>query len=190
MALLLSILLWLLFAALVVVLLLLVTPLQIQLQLTARPNVSVQLYLRALGGLTPRIPILDGKETKPKTDEVTKPKPKRKRRNKAKSSKHTGRLVRAAPRFLGDILNQIHFDRLQIDCDFGLGDPAETGQLAGVVLALTHGLPPSQRVMVAARPNFERRCFEGEILAVVHLTIAAFLGPILRFAWRGFGPVT
>ena len=176
--------------ALAVTLLLLITPVEVKIQMVTVPKVSWQCDLRGLAGLTPQITVFDSsrpRKSKVDTPKVTRRPPHAKRRRNERLK--AGRILKAVPPFLRAVLRNIHVDKLLVNCEFGLEDPADTGQLAGIMLALTHGLPHSRRVSITTFPNFQQQCFEGEIAAVFRLTVAAFLLPAILFVWRAFGPV-
>ena len=144
--------------------------------------------MRVLGGWAPRVTVFNSKDHRPSPPKTEKKKG-RKTRWRAKSSRDVDykRVLTASVRLIRDVL-RIHFAKLDVDCQFGLGDPADTGQVAGLLMAVEHGFPPSDRLSVRARPNFDGPCFEGQVMAVIKVTAGAFILPAIRFAWHAFGP--
>ena len=189
MSLLFAILLWALVIILAGFIALIVTPVHLEVRLAAAPQVSVRCDMRALGGWAPPVTVFNTQ--KPKAPAPKAPKTRQaKQRRWAKSSVtvQPKRVIKAAVRLVRDVLRRIHFARLEVDFDFGLADPADTGQVAGIVMAFEHGLPPSDRILITARPNFHGACFEGNMMAAIRLTAGAFILPGVRFAWQAFGP--
>lgn len=95
------------------------------------------------------------------------------------------RMIRALPGLVRGELRRIHVDRLSVDADFGLDDPAETGRLYGWVTPLIYGIR-SPRIALGLRPDFTGPRLSGRAEAAMHLTPAALLGPVISFAWTVF----
>jgi len=88
-----------------------------------------------------------------------------------------------------EIFHHIHVSELSVDADYGLNDPAETGQLSGLLMPLQYAHLLPRRVSLNLRPDFTQSCLKGTLTAGIHVTVAAFFIPIMRFGWRAFGPV-
>jgi hypothetical protein len=179
-----------LIGALVLVLALLVlvlaTPVKLQLAFQARPHRRATVSARLLGGLTPAMGIYDSEERKP-----ARPPSERKRRKKTKSVmalSRIRRMVAAGPGLLAGLRRPIHVETMTLDAEFGLGDPAETGQLFGMLTPLIYAMPQSPAVSLAVRPNFNERCLRGAADADIRFIPFRFVPPVLRFAWRAYGP--
>ena len=97
-------------------------------------------------------------------------------------------MLAALPRLLGEVVRAVHWEALHLDAEFGLNDPADTGQLYGCLTPLQYGAPWPPWMSIALRPNFERAGLCGELQATLRLRAAALLPPAARFAWRAFGP--
>lgn len=98
-------------------------------------------------------------------------------------SRHMTRLMRALPGLVADTISGIHLDHLHAEGRFGLGDPAETGQVFGQLCPLLYG-PPSRRVHLALTPDFDRPCLEGRVDLALHLSLARLLWPAAKLALR------
>ena len=186
MATILTILLWCGGVLLLLLIVLLVAPVRLRVRLRTSPDLSYRIEARALGGWTPGIPIADS--ARPRKADTRKPKKKPSVKKHDRRISGGARMMSAAPEFLSGLLSAIHFEHLKLDADFGLNDPADTGQLYGCLTPLQFGAVSGRRTIVTLRPNFERACFAGDLDAALRFTIAAFLPPALRFAWRVFGP--
>lgn len=183
---LLTILLWCVLVVLALLVGLIVTPVRLRAHLRAAPHLSYRIEARVLGGLTPGIPIADSTRTRKVGASRQKKKP-----HGRKPRRRVGggtRMLSAAPDLLSGLLRAIHFDHLKIDAEFGLGDPADTGQLYGLLAPLQFGAPSGAGRFVSLRPNFERACFAGEVEAALHFTLAAFVPPALSFVWHALRP--
>lgn len=95
------------------------------------------------------------------------------------------KMARAIPALLGDTLSRIHFDRLRVQVEFGLGDPADTGRAFGQLVPLAF-LPIGPAMSFDLRPNFEDRCLKGEVDLALHFIPAWLALPAIRFAWQQF----
>lgn len=119
--------------------------------------------------------------------------PRRRARKPApQSSKRTGnktlfggrssRALVAAPRLLVSLLRPFRLQRLAIDADVGLSDPADTGQLIGMLAPLIYAVPRSNVVDIAIRPDFSGARVEGDLEADVSFVPAALVPPLAAFA--------
>lgn len=181
MALFLAILLWLLLFVLVMVGVALITPTIVRVHLTTSPKVAYHVEIRVWGGLAPRVIVAKGPVAKPKP---AKPKPPK----TSQSKRIRGSVVQAVPSLIGGILHRFHFLELHIDADYGLGDPADTGQLCGLLMPLQYACPLPASVSLDLRPDFTETCLRGSATASIRVTVATLLIPIAQFIWRAFGP--
>ena len=179
-----------LIGALVLVLALLVlvlaTPVKLQLAFQSRPHRRVTVRARLLGGLSPAMGIYDSEKRKP-----AGPQSERKQRKKKKPGmalSRIRRIVAAGPDLLVGLRRPVHVETMALDAEFGLGDPAETGQLFGMLTPLIYAMPQSPAVRLTVRPNFNERCLRGAADADIRFIPFGFVPPVLRFAWRAYGP--
>jgi len=187
MSLLLSIILWAICAVLVLLVVLLITPMRFYLYLANTPQFTYRLDVRVAGGLAPWITLAQGPPQGSKSARKAKTKSSKKRRT-SKDKHFRGSIGRALPRFIRDIFHHVHVSELSIDADYGLNDPAETGQLSGLLMPLQYAHLLPRRVSLNLRPDFTRPCLNGTLTAGIRVTIAAFILPVLRFGWHVFGP--
>ena len=187
MSVLLWVLFWLLLAVLGLVGLVLITPVLLRVHLTNSPLFAYRVEMHALGGLAPRLTLAKG----PSEDVFAKHKAKQakpKQRKSSRPKRMNGALIRALPELVRGILRHVHVAELHIDADYGLGDPADTGQLCGLLMPLQYASPLPASALLDLRPDFTRACLKGSMTAAVRVTVATFLVLVLRFAWRAFGP--
>lgn len=192
MSVLLGILLWLLIAVLGIFGLAFVTPVFLRVHLTNAPLFAYRVEVHALGGLAPRLTLANGpgpddapkNRIKKNRTKQTKPKPQRSLRPK----RVNGAVIAALPELIKSIARHVHVAELHIDADFGLGDPAQTGQLCGLLMPLQYASPLPASVLLDLRPDFTRTCLHGSLTVAVRLTVGALAVPALRFSWRAFGP--
>lgn len=104
------------------------------------------------------------------------------------AARQTAAVFRQNPQLVLDFLRPVHFKRLAVDADVGLGDPADTGQLLGLFEAARYTCPLSQGISVHVRPDFEQMRLSGRLSAEISLIPIAFVPPGIRLAWRVFGP--
>lgn len=188
MSLLLGIMLWLLLAVLGLVGLFVITPAFFRVHLTNSPQFAYRVEVHAIGGLAPRFTLAQG----PRKNSVALHKKKLKKPKQRRSSRPkrvNGALLRALPDLVTDMLHHVHLKRMHIDADYGLGDPADTGQLSGLLMSLQYASPLPASVSLNLRPVFTSACLKGSMTTDVRVTLATFLIPVLRFAARAFGPV-
>ncbi|MGJ5620086.1 DUF2953 domain-containing protein [Sulfitobacter sp. MF3-043] len=191
MALLIAIVMWLLLVVLALACLALITPVFVRVHLTTSPQFAYRVELHTLAGLAPGITVADGPRKDPSATPKTRhsPKPARPKRRKTPSRKRSQRAAfRALPTLIADILHRIRLTKLHIDAEFGLGDPAETGWICGLLMPLQYAVPIPATISLNLRPNFTRPSLNGSLTAVVRVTMAALLVPVAQFAWRVYGP--
>jgi hypothetical protein len=169
----------------------LATPVKLEFTMRSSPRRRVKIAARLLGGLTPPIVIHDsdrqGRKAKHR-QAVVKPG----RRERGKMSRQALARVRraiiAAPHLLADLLRPIHIEQLTADADIGLADPADTGQVFGLLAPVIYSRLASDVLSIAVRPDFMTPGFSGEVFAKLSVTPVAFIAPATRFAWHIFGP--
>jgi hypothetical protein len=160
------------------------------------PRLAYTLEARWFGARAPRITLVDSRRpshhaaNRWRSKRAAHPararrvRPTRRRLGRGSGS----RMLAALPSLLGEVMGSIRWESFRLDAEFGLDDPADTGQLYGCLTPLQVGMPWPPGVCIALRPNFERACLEGELQATLRLRAAALLPPAVRFAWRAFGP--
>lgn len=172
---------------LAVVIIVLVTRITLDVRLRTAPEFRLRVGARLLGGLTPWIPVHDSARKAARTD-----KPRRVAK-RAKPGRLTGgrfrKVLGAAPRILSDFLRRISIERLRVDADIGLPDPADTGALYGLAAALVHSQPPARSLVVSIRPDFSRPRVSGELEAMFSFVPASLVPPAARLAWLLVRPV-
>jgi hypothetical protein len=109
-----------------------------------------------------------------------------------KRKKHRFRpngLASAVVRLIGDILRRIRVDVARLQMRFGLGDPAETGQVFGYLATMIYGAAPDRTIWLEIEPVFDRAMLEGQAELDLSVVPVSLLGPLFRFGWSAFGPV-
>ncbi len=162
--------------------LLLLTAVDIRLRAATGATPPFSATVSFLGGWTPVIPIRGGRE-RPAGREHP-----RKKRPRKQAGARNARMVRAAPRLLADVLRAIRIDRLEVDADVGLGDPADTGQLFGALAPFVYGTAATPRLNLGLRPDFGAARLDGRVHARLRVVPGRLLAPLARFGWRAFGP--
>lgn len=173
------------------ILVLLVTPVTLNVTMRTSPKWRLKIAARLLGGLTPSIPIHDSDRPRPKKKKKPSPAPERQKKKAGPSRPALARIrraVSAAPHLLIDLLRPIHIQYLKVDMDVGLLDPADTGQLFGLLVPVIYSRRQSEAVSIAVRPDFTSARLSGEVTAALNFIPVAFIPPAIRFAWRVFGP--
>ncbi|NNF73405.1 MAG: DUF2953 domain-containing protein, partial [Rhodobacteraceae bacterium] len=141
----------------------------------------------------PRLAVADsdrerGRTSKRKPKPEPKPPATKATRKRRLPKVNPRRVFRAALRLLPELFGSLRLDTLKLDLRFGSGDPAETGEVYGMLKAIEYGLAGASRVEVLIEPVFDRAVFAGRAALDVTLTPARLIPPIARFGWRAFGP--
>jgi hypothetical protein len=180
----LTVLLWLLAALACAVVLLVALPVRITVRAGSVPP-SLALRLRLLGGLIPEF-TLSGGSSAPGTPPASHATHRKRRPGPPRWTPPVGKMIRAAPTLLAGLVRPFRIEYLRIDMHFGLGDPAATGELFGLLAPLAYGTAGSDRLRISLRPEFEKRCLTGEAEGAVRFVPVALIPPALRFAWAVF----
>ena len=182
--------LWVLLAALSLLVLstvaVLVTPVELAFAARTSPRWRLQIAVRLLGGLTPAIPVHDSARP-PKKAEQAKEKKEETPKAKTTASRRAARVAAGAPQLAFGLLKPIRLTQLRVDADIGLADPADTGQLCGLLAAVTYARPPNPDISIAIRPDFTGPRASGGLDTVLSFVPVAFIPPGVRFAWQVFG---
>lgn len=165
----------------------LLTPIKLRCVAVSAPAWRLKVGARLFGGLTPAISIHDsarGNLRKKRQPQKRKTKAPVFRRRLARGL----RRIIGTPRLFADLLRPIRLECLKIHADLGLDDPADTGQLFGVLAPLTYALFPQSKVSIEQRPDFSGPGLSADVLAELRFTPLAFLFHGARIAWHVFGP--
>lgn len=170
---------WLGVIVLGLLILLIILPVRIVVSWQSDPARRATVLLRPFGGVFPAISVYDSTR---KTTPDPPARPTRKRRGRGRRMR--GNVVGEVTALLRRVLAAIHLDALMLDAEFGLGDPADTGQLFGQLCPLIHATGGH----VQLRPRFDGACLHGTALAQFRVTPLALAWPFVGFGWRVFGP--
>ena len=155
-------------------------PIRVEGRLVREDRVEARLTLGLFGGLLPiRIDGGLGRAGTGAPEPEARARPRRRRR-----FRRGGAILRAAPDLVRGVLRAVRVERLRVNGAFGLADPADTGQLFGLLCPLLYGLPLSPRREIALRPVFDGPTLTGEAEGRVAVTLAPALGAAIRFGWR------
>jgi hypothetical protein len=179
-----TIMIWLLVAGLALLLLAMATPLRIELMLIKEDAWRFSVALRPFGRFGPRIALPDRKK---KTERAPKAAPK-KRPGRRSWQQQPQRVARAVVRLAADILRHLRVNAVTLDLKFGLGDPAETGQVYGLLAPLIYSANAIPLVRLSIDPAFDRTILTGRAELDLSLIPVTLLAPSVRFGWSAFGP--
>lgn len=160
-------------------------PLRLELEVHKSEAWHFRAALRPFGRYGPRIALSGRKQKSYRREEE----PRDARATRKKRQVRAKGLASAAMRLIGDILRRVHIDVASFQIRFGLGDPAETGQLFGYLAPLVYGGAPCQTISFEVEPVFDRALLEGKAQLDLSIIPATLLGPLFRFGWAAFGPV-
>lgn len=180
----LQVLLWLGTVVLVISVLFVLLPIRVVLSWHSDPVRPSTVFLRPFGGVSPPIKVYDStRKRKPKKPPATA----RKRHHKGvgRGWNARGDVMAELSRLLGRLIGAVQIEDLHIDAAFGLGDPAETGQLYGQLTPLIY----TTRGHVQLHPDFETACLQGSAVAQVRFALIGLIWPLVAFGWRVFGPL-
>ncbi len=169
-------------AVLVLVILALVLPLRVWVAFDTKAERYLAVRLQPFGRWGPIFPVTERRAKK------KPPRPKAPKEKKSRRRVPRGRFTFAKVRdLLSGVIAAIHFEELRVDADFGLGDPADTGQAFGMLAPIMYGTPGCADLQL--RPVFDRACLSGQGHLRWRIRPATLLWPFVRFGWAVWGPV-
>lgn len=175
---------WLGIALLVFAILVLVLPVHVAVLWQSDPAKPSTVALRLLGGVILAIKVYDSsRPAKPKKKAAHKDRRRRRARGSGRLPQRN--VLTEVPPLIHRLLAAVHVDQLRLDAEFGLGDPAETGQLYGQLCPLIY----TSAGRISLRPNFDVPCLKGTGLARLHFSVLGLVWPFFRFGWRMIVPV-
>lgn len=161
----------------------LATPVKLRLHGQSTTHLNLRVEARPFGGISPSLTVFDSAR-EPSKKKAEKKAKKAKDKKERRQIFKVRNMILAAPELVTGILYAIHFDHLRLDGEFGLADPADTGQLYGHLTPLMYGMTGSSHVSVALRPDFHKANLSGELDTVFSITPTELLAPVIQFAWR------
>ena len=182
---------WLVLGALALVLLVLVVPWSVTLAGATHPA-RIRVELRPVSHRVPlRLRVerevaadLDAVPDPPPVPD--RPAPEARKRGRGKGSRRTARALRAAPRLFLGLLSVFRFERVRLSGRLGLADPADTGQVFGLILPLA-AVFNGPRVEVDIEPDFTGPVLQGAAEASTRIHLVRAIPPAIRFLWRVYG---
>lgn len=169
---------------LTVALAVLATPMRFTLAARTRPVATGTVTVSPFGGIGPVLTLVDSSRGRRKA-----PRKRAAPRARRKSGKRpNGRaLGQAALRLLSDLGAVVRFERLEVSGEYGLDDPADTGQLAGWIAAAAPALAPLSALSVQLTPRFDGTVLDGRVEATASVVPLRLVPPAVRFGlslWR------
>lgn len=173
---------------------LLLTPLHVRLAAEFGDRVSLRAEFRTLWGRSPGVIIRRDGATSDDARPVRKvPTLKRKepsgrgrRKGRSFGGKSAFEMARAVLGFVSQELNRIRFVYVKLRADFGTGDPAETGEIYGLVQAIRPVVSNSADLELT--PDFTRRHLSGSAEAALSFVPGSLVVPAVALAWKLWGP--
>jgi hypothetical protein len=167
-------------ALLVIIALIVLLPIHVAFSWQSDPAEPSTVSVRPFGGVFPAIKVYNSVKRSKTTPKAL---PKRSKARRGGLVPH-GDVLAESVALLRRLLLAIHFDNLQLDAEFGLGDPGETGQIYGQLCPLIYATGGHVQV----QPNFTDACLRGSARAQLHFSVLGLIWPIISFGWRRFGP--
>lgn len=168
---------WILVAVAGLALLALSLPVRVRIAAETGPPVRLRVHAAPLGGLVPEFALPGGGAP-----------------GRGRPGRHHGRprlrVIRGVPALIGEVLARIRLLSLSAEGTYGLGDPAATGEMAGMLAPLVRGIPTrgrAGRIALDLSPDFERAGLVGSAEALISVTPMRLVPPLARFAWTAFG---
>lgn len=179
---------WLMAGFLSIIVLAMTMPVKFQLRWRSHPTSHFEVRARIIAGMAPPLVTRSGNRNQTTSTEDT-----RKRARSPVKHRRTRRLrilraVRAAPDLIAGLVGPLRVESVTADATFGLGDPAETGQLYGILFPLIHSAAALPHTSICVRPDFSRHTLSGDVAATFRLVPLVLVVPLAAFAWQVFGP--
>ncbi len=183
MSVLMSLFLWGLAVGLIIAGVLVSTPWKFTVRWRSAPQFEIAVHAQPFGGIVPGF-------------ELTAP---QNGTSKAKTVKSVSRFdVRGKPQKMAHmlrlfvdlvtgIIHRTDIEHVKAEVEFGGGDPAETGQIYGLLTPLIFAIHIGDKMHLVARPNFDERCLHGAADICIRIVPIIVAIPFIHFAWRLYG---
>ncbi len=165
--------------------LVLACPLRLEVMLQKDEVWNLAAALRPFGRYGPQIP-LRRSQKKLKEPEVKVKKPSAMTRA---ARREPTRVASAALQFLRDVVRCVRIEEVRCHARFGCEDPADTGQVFGLLAPVLYGTAHARRLDLRIEPAFSGAVLSGRAEVALSLIPARLLPPVIRFGWIAFGPV-
>jgi hypothetical protein len=151
-------------------------PIRFRFGLSRDPKWRLTVHIAPLNGHAPFIGVVDSLEadTGSEAHEAV-PQPESRRRRRRRRRLPSRRLLASLSNFVADLISAIRVERAQGEITFGLGDPAETGQVFGLLAPLVYGVGHQAPGRFVIRPDFENQVLCGSAMLEVSLVPARLL---------------
>ncbi|MBV2358842.1 DUF2953 domain-containing protein [Thalassococcus sp. CAU 1522] len=160
----------------------LVLPVELRFVAERAGHARLRVQLGLLGGGVPWITLSDTDRPR----KARRPKPPRPASRDRRRGKDTGRRrppVGAILRFARDLLRVVRIRSLRVAGTFGFDDPADTGQLYGLIAPLRFGIAGCRRVELDIAPEFSGACLQGRAEGALRLRPVRLVPPAMRLGW-------
>jgi len=179
----LQILLWLGVVLLAGTFLVVVLPIRVLCTWQSDPAKRAIVQLRPFGGAFPAIRVYDS--TRKDAGKPEKSAKKRETRRGGRGLRLRRITVADVTELFDRLIHAFQIEELHGVAEFGVGDPAETGQIYGQLTPLVY----STGSRLQLRPNFTEACLRGDALLQFRVSPAGLIWPLVRFGWRVMGPI-
>lgn len=184
----LTIVLWGMLGLFLLILLLLATPLRITSRLQSGSERTIVITVRAFGGLSPQLVVFDSANKKQKSPTERKNKPSPRIKGWSLEIGKLRRIVRTTPNFLVSLIRTLRIEKLSVDAEFGLGDPADTGEAYGMLAPFIFNIPDNKKYRIKLFPNFDQKGVWGDALIAIRVTPFVVIIQIAEAMWRILAP--
>lgn len=159
-------------------------PVKVRVLAQSSPVYRLLVRIRPLGGVSPGLTVVDSSKprTKPRRTDITS------KRDARIGLKRAGSLASAGSKFVTSAVQKFRVERVSVDADLGLADPAATGQVYGMLCAARYAPYWPRDAEISVRPDFSGTRAEGCADVRIRVTPLALVPSALVFAWRAFGP--
>ncbi len=172
---------WLIAAFLAIIVLFLALPLRLRLSFQSDPAMRFFIVVWPFGGVFFPLRIFDSTRRQLAS---AKKKPRKKPDRTRRSRAIRAGAIRQLPTALGQMVSAVHIEKLHIDAEFGLRDPADTGIIYGQLTPLIYAVGGD----ITLRPNFSAACLRGAAELSGRVIPIVFLWPVVGLLWHAFGP--
>jgi hypothetical protein len=171
----------------VAVLAVMLTPIHFRMMLSADPKLRFMIHAAPLAGFVPPIELVDSlkRDSEAQADEPVDEAPPKKPARAVRWQSQ--KVISAIARFVSDLVHSCRIETVHSDLTFGFEDPADTGQVFGLLAPLAYGLKGSAHGGPQIRPDFEKARFEGTASLTLSFVPARLVPSGLAMATAIFG---
>jgi hypothetical protein len=139
---------------------LLFLPVRFRIWLSAPPHARLRIHVAPFAGVMPQFELVDSQNAEKDTPAGDGPDQSPSKQDRRGVRWQSRVVLSATTRFVADLIRACRVEEVHADLDFGFDDPADTGQVFGLLAPWAYGLNGVAPDALHIRPDFQNTRFD------------------------------